>query len=84
MAQTDPVRDGKRRLLDVCLQMQHYEKWKEDLALAADLGINAIRYSVPCIRRASPRWLRLVVDRSARRASRQQTQNHSTAVPQKG
>lgn len=54
MAQTDPVKDGKRRLLDVYLQMQHYEKWKEDLALAADLGINAIRYSVPWYR-AEPR-----------------------------
>lgn len=47
MAQHDPaIRPGKR-LLDVFLQMQHYEHWKEDLRLAADLGINAIRYSVP-------------------------------------
>ena len=26
IAQTDPVKDGKRRLLDVFLQMGHYEK----------------------------------------------------------
>ena len=47
MAQTD--RPGER-LLDVFLQMQHYEKWKEDLQLAKDLGANAIRYSVPWYR----------------------------------
>ncbi len=47
MAQHDPrLRPGKR-LLDVHLQMQHYECWRDDLQLAADLGINAIRYSVP-------------------------------------
>ena len=44
MAQTD--RPGKR-LLDVFLQMKHYDRWLEDLRLAKDLGINAIRYSVP-------------------------------------
>src|SRR5512135_3434627 len=50
MAQHDPrIRPGKR-LLDVHLQMQHYTYWKEDLQLAADLGINAIRYSVPWYR----------------------------------
>ena len=27
IAQTDPVRDSNRRLLDVYLQMQHYDKW---------------------------------------------------------
>ncbi len=47
IAQTDPQKDGNRRLLDVFLQMQHYEKWKQDLDLAAEVGINAIRYSVP-------------------------------------
>ncbi len=47
MAQTDPDCDGNRRLLDVFLQMQHYEKWKPDLDLAAEVGVNAIRYSVP-------------------------------------
>jgi len=47
IAQTDPVKDGKRRLLDVFLQMGHYEKWKSDLDLAAEVGFNAIRYSVP-------------------------------------
>ena len=44
MAQTD--RPGKR-LLDVFLQMQHYDKWKQDLQLVKDLGTNTIRYSVP-------------------------------------
>ena len=47
IAQTDPVKDGKRRLLDVFLQMRHDEKWKADLDLAAEVGVNAIRYSVP-------------------------------------
>jgi len=47
IAQTDPEKDGDRRLLDVFLQMGHYEKWKEDLDLAAEVGANAIRYSVP-------------------------------------
>ena len=47
MAQTNPAKDGDRRLLDVFLQMQHYENWKQDLDLAAESGINAIRYSVP-------------------------------------
>ena len=52
MAQTD--RPGTR-LLDVFLQMQHYEKWKEDLQLAKDLGTNAIRYSVPWYKIIPPR-----------------------------
>jgi hypothetical protein len=47
IAQTNPAKDGNRRLLDVFLQMQHYERWKEDLDLAAASGVNAIRYSVP-------------------------------------
>ena len=47
MVQTD--RPGTRAL-DVFLQMQHYEKWKEDLQLAKNLGANAIRYSVPWYR----------------------------------
>jgi beta-glucosidase len=47
ITQTDPARDGNRRLLDVYLQMQHYEKWKEDLDLLPATGVNAIRYSVP-------------------------------------
>jgi len=47
MAEHDAsVRPGKR-LLDVFLQMQHYTNWEADLELAAGLGINAIRYSVP-------------------------------------
>jgi beta-glucosidase len=47
IAQVDPAKDGKRRLLDVYLQMQHYDRWKEDLRLAKDVGVNCIRYSVP-------------------------------------
>jgi beta-glucosidase/6-phospho-beta-glucosidase/beta-galactosidase len=47
MAQTDPARDGNRRLLDVFLQMQHYDKWKADLDLLPSTGVNCIRYSVP-------------------------------------
>ena len=47
MAQTDPARDGVRRRLDVYLQMQHYDKWKQDLDLLPATGVNSIRYSVP-------------------------------------
>ncbi len=47
IAQADPQRDGDRRLLDVFLQMQHYDKWKEDLDLVKQVGFNTIRYSVP-------------------------------------
>jgi hypothetical protein len=47
MAQTDPQRDGSRRLLDVFLQMDHYRRWKEDLDLLPATGVNCIRYSVP-------------------------------------
>jgi hypothetical protein len=50
MAQTDPARDGDRRLLDVFLQMQHYDKWKADLDLLPSTGVNCIRYSVPWYR----------------------------------
>lgn len=47
IAQTNPAKDGDRRLLDVFQQMQHYDKWKRDLDLAAESGVNTIRYSVP-------------------------------------
>ncbi len=54
MAEHDePGRSGKR-LLDVFLQMQHYTMWREDLDRAAELGVNALRYSVPWYR-ANPR-----------------------------
>ncbi len=54
MAEHDePNRSGKR-LLDVFLQMQHYAMWREDLDRAAELGVNALRYSVPWYR-ANPR-----------------------------
>ncbi len=44
MAQQD--RPGVR-LLDVFLQMGYYERWQEDLELVRDLGVGAVRYSVP-------------------------------------
>ena len=47
IAQVNPAKDGKRRLLDVYLQMDHYNRWKQDLQLAKDVGVNCIRYSVP-------------------------------------
>ena len=47
IAQTDPARDGNRRLLDVFLQMNHYEEWTQDLELLPATGVNSIRYSVP-------------------------------------
>ena len=47
IAQAD--RPGQRSL-DVFEQMQHYDRWREDLELAKELGINAIRYSVPWYR----------------------------------
>jgi beta-glucosidase/6-phospho-beta-glucosidase/beta-galactosidase len=50
IAQTEPRRDGNRRLLDVYLQTQNYERWKEDLDLVKEAGFNAIRYSVPWYR----------------------------------
>jgi hypothetical protein len=53
IAQTDPVLDGNRRLLDVFEQMQHVIKWKVDLDLVREVGFNTIRYSVPCGTRPS-------------------------------
>ncbi len=50
IAQTDPARDGDRRLLDVYLQMDHYRRWREDLDLLPATGVNCIRYSVPWYR----------------------------------
>jgi beta-glucosidase len=38
---------ANRRLLDVFLQMQHYDKWQADLDLVKELGFNTLRYSVP-------------------------------------
>lgn len=47
MAQADPLKDGHRLPLDEYALTQHYDRWKDDLALVADLGVTAIRYSVP-------------------------------------
>ena len=40
---------GKRRLDEYELQ-QHYELWREDLDLAADVGFSMIRYGIPWYR----------------------------------
>ncbi len=50
MAQVDPTKDAYRLALDEYALTQHYDRWKDDLALAADLGVTAIRYSVPWYR----------------------------------
>ncbi len=50
MAQADPSKDGARRVLDEYALTQHDARWKEDLKLAAKLGVNAIRYSIPWYR----------------------------------
>src|SRR5579871_2539979 len=47
MAQTSPAPYGNPRLLDVFLQMQHYDKWKKDLDLLPSTGVNCLRYSIP-------------------------------------
>lgn len=47
MVQADPSRDGDRRPLDEYALTQHYERWQDDLALAADLGVTALRISLP-------------------------------------
>src|SRR3954451_12750786 len=40
------TRSGHRRLDEYEL-MDHYRQWRQDLDLAADLGISAIRYGIP-------------------------------------
>ena len=40
------TRAGHRRLDEYEL-MGHYQLWKQDLDLAADLGVSAIRYGIP-------------------------------------
>jgi len=47
MAEHNEKNRPSKRLLDVYLLMQHYTMWREDLDKAADLGVKAIRYSVP-------------------------------------
>ncbi len=73
MAEHDEPNRPPHRLLDVFLQMQHYAVWRDDLQLAADLGINAVRYSVPWYR-ANPRpgefdwgWIEGPIEELARR-----------------
>ncbi len=43
------VRPGERALDEYEL-MGHYQHWREDLALARDLGLNALRWGVPWYR----------------------------------
>lgn len=54
MAEHTEQNRPSKRLLDVYLLMQHYTMWREDLDKAAELGVKAIRYSVPWYR-ANPR-----------------------------
>ena len=61
------TRAGHRRLDEYEL-MDHYRLWREDLDLAADLGISTIRYGIPWYRvNPQPGRLRLVVDRPGAR-----------------
>lgn len=45
-----PQSRGRYRALDEYELMGHYEHWREDLALARDLGLRAIRWGVPWYR----------------------------------
>jgi beta-glucosidase len=47
MVQADPDKDGTRRPLDEFELTQHYQRWPQDLELAASLGVTAMRYSIP-------------------------------------
>ena len=57
------TRAGHRRLDEYEL-MDHYRLWRQDIDLAADLGISTIRYGIPWYK-VNPQAgrLRLVVDR---------------------
>lgn len=55
MVQVDPAMDGNRRALDEFALTGHDDQWREDFLLAADLGINCMRYGMPWPRiEASP------------------------------
>ena len=60
------TRAGHRRLDEYEL-MDHYRLWRQDLDLAADLGVSAIRYGIPWYRVNPAPGLRLVVDRRGAR-----------------
>lgn len=47
MVQADPTKDGPRRPLDEFALTGHDANWRADLTLAADLGVNCLRYSLP-------------------------------------
>ena len=64
------TRAGHRRLDEYEL-MDHYRLWRQDLDLAADLGISTIRYGIPWYRvNPRPGVVRLVVDRRGPRIPR--------------
>ena len=51
--------------------MDHYRLWRQDLDLAADLGVSSIRYGIPWYRvNPQPGGVRLVVDRRGARVPR--------------
>lgn len=52
-----PIRDGGRTLDEFELT-EHYQRWRDDLRLVADLGCTAIRYGIPWYRvnPAPHRW----------------------------
>lgn len=47
MVQAEPEKDGPRRVLDEYALTGHDDQWRDDLLLAASLGINCVRYSLP-------------------------------------
>ncbi len=47
---TITARDGRRRRVDELEKCFHYERWREDFALVAELGIRALRYGPPYYR----------------------------------
>lgn len=48
------------RVLDEYLLTGHYDRWKDDLRLIRDLGVDAVRYGIPwyrvCLRRGKYDW----------------------------
>ncbi len=47
MVQSTPTSDGNRRALDEYALTGHDDRWRDDLLLAEQLGVNCIRYSLP-------------------------------------
>lgn len=42
--------DGRRRRIDQFEKTRHYQRWREDFALAAELGVTHLRYGPPYYR----------------------------------